>query len=180
MARRNTISLSDLQGMGAKRKERDGPTPEQHAAGEYKDRYVTHVESFTRSKAFVNRSNIVDRWFDERWPGFEQGARLAIDWCHKAWEARGEIGNTTANYEPTVGGGVMTQFARDVELVDDLMRLSQLFHPTHWAVFENVCRWGMPAGVAGSDLATNTPQSIASARATVGLVANFIAMQRGY
>lgn len=158
----------------------DTPTQSQLQKGSYERKFVTHVETNTVSTAFVSRVNIVDRWFDERWPGFEEPAHRAIEWCHRCWEARGEIGNTTAKYEPTIGGGGVSQFARDIELVDEIMEVSRWFHPVHWGVFENTVRWGMPAGVAGSDMATNTPQAIASARATVGLVANFIAMKRGY
>lgn len=156
------------------------PTAAQLAQGGYSRRFVTHVETNTKAMTFVNCSNIVERWFAEGWPGYEQGARLAINWCHRAWEARGEIGATCSRYEPTISSSGSAQFARDVEIVDELLEVSRWFHPSHWAVFENVCRWGMPAGVAGSDLASNTPQAISAARATVGLVANFIAAKRGY
>jgi hypothetical protein len=156
------------------------PNAAQLARGDFRRDYVTHVETNTKAMAYRNRSNIVEKWFTEGWPGFEEPARLAINWCHDAWEARGIIGKFSANYEPTIGSGGNSQYARSVELRDDLDRIKQLFHPTHWQVYENVVRWGLPAGVAGSDMAANTGQSIAAARATVGLVANFIAAKRGY
>lgn len=159
----------------------DGPTEAQLANGDYTREFVTNGDTSTKSMAHRNRvSNIVDKWFDEGWPGFEQGARLAINWCHKCWEARGVIGSITANYEPTIASGTISQFARDVELKDELDEVRGWFHPTHWSVFENTVRWGMPAGVAGSEMARNEAQAISAARATVGLVANFIAMRRGY
>lgn len=156
------------------------PTPEQIAQGGYKRGMVMHVETATGSLAFINRSNIVDRWFAEGWPGFEEPARMAINWCHERWEARGEIGNLSASYGAEGGGSGNNQYARDIELKDELDRVKAMFHPEHWRVFENVVRWGIPAGSAGMRLAKNTPQAIASSRATVGLVANYIAMKRGY
>lgn len=155
------------------------PTAEQLANGRYGKGFVMHVESATQTETYVSRNDIVEKWFAQGWPGFEQPARLAINWCHKCWEARGVIGSQTGNFEP-VQGGQSNQYARDVELVDELDKVRQWFHPVHWQIFENTVRWGQPAGVAGSDLASNHPQAIASARAIVGLVANFIAAKRGY
>lgn len=163
------------------RKEKlETPTPEQMAKGHYQRRYVTHVEDNTKAMAHVSNSNIVEKWFTERRPGFEEPARLAINWCHKCWEARGVIGSISANYEPIIGGGSPSQFARDVELKDELDEVKAWFPKSYWRVFENVVRWGLPAGYAGSELAENPAQAIASARTTVALVANFIAMKRGY
>lgn len=168
--KRMTIALT--------REETIAPTPEQLAQGGYARRFVMHAESATETMAY-RRQDILERWFAQGWPGFDEPARLAINWCHKCWEARGVIGNLSANYEPTIGGA-SSQYARDVELMDELDEVRAWFHPTHWAVFENVVRWGHPAGAAGSSLADNTSQAISAARATVGLVANFIAAKRGY
>lgn len=170
--RRETVAVTEIL---------DGPTQAQLANGDYVREFVMHAESATQSMANRNRvSSIVDKWFEERWPGFEYGAQLAINWCHKCWEARGHIGNLTANYEPTISSGTVTQFARDVELKDELDEVRSWFHPTHWSVFEDCVRWGKAAGIAGAALESNNAQAIAATRATVGLVANFIAMKRGY
>jgi hypothetical protein len=159
----------------------DGPTTIQAENGKYTREDIIHADTAQRATVHVNRaSNIVNKWFDEGWPGFEHGTRLAIDWCHKRWEARGIIGSLTASMEPRISGGEISQYARDIEMRDELDEVRALFHPAYWEVFEGVVRWGRPAGAAGTELANNTPQAIAAARATVGLVANFIAAKRGY
>lgn len=152
------------------------PTPEQQAKGNVQSLFIVHVETWTTTKAH-RVSNIIDKWFDERWPGFEEPARAAIDWCQERWNARGVIGKQCATYGFTSGGG---EAVRDIELRDELDREKERFPPAHWSVFENVLRWGLPAGTAGSDWANNDPQAIASARAIVGMIANMIAMRRGY
>lgn len=153
------------------------------AHGDYLKRFIVHQETNTIAETACNRaSHIVDKWFAEGWPGFEEPARAAINRCAKLWEVRPVVGKLTAAYEPTVFGGAPANDYGILSALDDngqLERWQALFHPAHWEVFEAVVRWGNPAGVAGSEMANNTPQSIASARAIVGLVANVIAMQRG-
>lgn len=142
-------------------------TPEQRAKGTYTDgRRIRH-------------NGLLDKWFNEGHVGFHDGSRLAIEWCHRRWEARGVIGKQSANYEPTIGSGPAS-YERDIEMRDDLDDMKAHFHPTHWDVFEGVVRWGKPAGVAGSELADNPAQAIASARAVVGMIASFIATKKGY
>ena len=152
------------------------PTPEQMAKGNVSPLFVVHVESWTTTKAH-RTFDIIDRWFSEGWPGFDEPARAAINWCQERWNARGVIGKQSANYSPTCGSG--GNAVRDIELRDELDHEKARFPQSHWDVFENVCRWGQPAGVAGSDWANNDPQAIASARAIVGMVANMIAMHKG-
>lgn len=153
------------------------PTPEQLAKGNAKSGFVVHVDSWTTAKAY-RVSNVLDRWFDEGRNGFEAPARAAIEWCQVRWEARGVIGRQCANYSPTCGSGG-GEVVRDIELRDELDDMKALFPDRHWFVFENVVRWGQPAGVAGSDFANNDPQAIASARAIVGMIANMIAHRIG-
>lgn len=124
------------------------------------------------------RNTLLDRWFSEGGPGFDQGAELAVKWCQKAWESQGIIGRLTAAYEPTIGGQSNHEYI--VEMREELIYTERQFPPAYWRVFEQVARFGQPAGVAGSDLASNTPQATATAKAIVGMVASMIAMQRGY
>ena len=154
------------------------PTPEQMAKGNVKALFVVRVEDWTTAKAH-KVSNALDQWFEQRLPGFEEPARAAIDWCQVRWEARGVIGKQCANYSPTCGAGG-GNVARDIELRDelDMVRADIRVPDRYWSIFENVCRWGEPAGKAGFE--NNNPQAIASARAVVGLVANLIAMHRGF
>lgn len=124
------------------------------------------------------RNTLLDRWFDEGGPGFGPGAELAVKWCQRAWESQGIIGRLTAAYEPTIGGAANHEYI--VEMREELIYTQRQFPPAFWCVFENVVRHGQPAGVAGSDLAANSPQATACAKAIVGMVASMIAMQRGY
>jgi hypothetical protein len=151
------------------------PTPEQMAKGA-KPCFVVHVDTWTTTKAH-RVSNVLDQWFEQRAPGFDDGARAAIEWCQVRWEAWGVIGRQCANYSPTVGSGG-GDVARDVELRDELDEIRAMFPPDYWAIFEGVCRWGLNAGVAGSSMANNRPQAVAKAQAIVGLIANVIAMER--
>lgn len=146
-------------------------TPEQAAKGEYAP--VTGV-----GRRYFH-STTLDKWFREGGVGFDHGAQLAVEWCQRRWEARGYIGKLSANYSPTVGAGE-SDVTRDVELRDELAVVQSWFPDAYWNVFENVCRHGLPAGVAGSDMAKNPAQAIASAKAIVGMVASFIAAKRGY
>jgi hypothetical protein len=150
------------------------PTPEQIAKGASPG-FVVHVESWTMAKAY-RTNNSLDQWRGSK--GFHDGTFAAIEWCQARWEARGHIGKLCATYEPTVGAGG-GNVARDVELRDELDKMKALFPPSYWDVFENVCRWGQPAGVACSEWANNSPQAIAQAKAIVGMVANIIAMKQG-
>lgn len=151
------------------------PTPEQMAKGNVRSGYVVHVDSWTTAKAH-KVSNALDQWFDQGHVGYEAPARAAIEWCQARWEARGIIGRQCANYSPTsgTGGGSVV---RDIEMRDELDEMKALFPASYWDVFENVCRWGQSAGVAGSEFAQNSPQALASARAIVGLIANMIAQE---
>lgn len=151
------------------------PTPEQMAKGNVKPGYVVHVDSWTTTKAH-RVSNVLDQWFEQRAPGFHDGARAAIEWCQVRWEAWGTIGRQCANYSPTVGSGGGS-VARDVELRDELDTIRAMFPEDYWTVFEGVCRWGLPSGKAGSGMARNNPQAQAKAQAIVGLIACVIATE---
>jgi hypothetical protein len=135
-------------------------------------------QEYTGNGRTFRRDTLLDRWFREGGPGFGEGAALAVKWCQKAWESQGIIGRLSAAYEPTIGGSVNHEHV--IEMREELIYTERLFPKAHWSVFESVVRHGQPAGVAGSDLATNTPQATASAKAIVGMVASMIAMQRGY
>lgn len=160
--------LLDAERTAGEQSRLDVITPQMRERGDYTGRgsRIVHVST-------------LDRWFRDGDTGFGEGSRLAVEWCQKRWEARGYIGKLCANYSPTVGTG-SCDADRDVELRDELDEVKGWFPHAYWTVFENVCRHGLPAGTAGSDLADNPAQAIAAAKATVGLVASFIAMRKGY
>lgn len=125
------------------------------------------------------RNTLLDRWFEEGGPGFGPGEKLAVDWCHKVWESTGIIGRLSASYEPTIGGGRVNH-EHALEMRDAFRDIVAQIPADRWSIFQNVVRHGLPAGVAGSDLANNTAQATAATKAIVGMVASMIAMQRGY
>lgn len=175
---RSRCAALDLE---AKDKSRPLVSVEASRHGDYRDEFVTHVESNTIAKAPRNRvSNIVDRWFREGGIGFDGGAKIAVERCLTLWEARPTIGQHCAKYEPHIPSGGNPGYENEMDLKDELDTFRGWFPTPHWLIFENVVRWGQPAGVAGSDMAANPAQAIASAKAVVGMVASYIAAKRGY
>ena len=153
------------------------PFTAQH--GEYVDDFPHHHESETKAKTQRNTvSNIVDKWFLEGGIGFEAGAKQAVEYCIFLWHRAGTQGRLTSNYGERIPGGAKGMSQE--EAIDELAFVKKSFPHAYWDVFENVVRWGQPAGTAGSELATNTAQSIAAAKAVVGFIASHLAMQLGY
>lgn len=149
--------------------------------GDYQDEFVTDVDTNTKVQTKRNQvSSIVDKWFREGGVGFDGGAKAAVERCVALWELRPVIGHLCATYGPLMPSGGFSGHESHMDLRDELDEFKSWFHPGHWAVYENVVRWGQPAGLAGSSMADNAPQAIASAKAVVGMVASFIAMRRGY
>lgn len=123
--------------------------------------------------------NKVEEWLFIGGPGFDEPQRAAYEHCRALWEKVGRS-RLTANYdqEPrhNSNGAGWTQQDAMTQLVEYQTKL-----PAHvWSVFENVARHDSPVGVAGSELATNTPQQIASAKACVGFALSMVAMWQHY
>lgn len=123
--------------------------------------------------------NKVEEWLFIGGPGFDEPQRAAYEHCRALWEKVGRS-RLTANYdqEPrhSSNGAGWTQQDAMTQLVEYQTKL-----PEHvWSVFENVARHDSPVGVAGSELATNTPQQIASAKACVGFALSMVAMWQHY
>lgn len=161
-----------------KRIEPIGPTPEAKAHGDYDDEFVHHHETGTKTKATRNRrSHIIDKWIEDGGLGFEGGAVTAIKICEFLWE-RSMSQKLTASYGERIHGSV-----EGMDMLEAISKISDLkrgIPAPYWSIFENIVRFRQPAGVAGSDLATNTSQSIASAKAVVGFVACKIAEKERY
>ena len=121
----------------------------------------------------------VEEWLFIGGPGFDEPQRAAYEHCRALWEKVGRS-RLTANYdqEPrhSSNGAGWTQQEAMTQLAGYQAKL-----PAHvWSVFENVARHDSPVGTAGSDLATNTPQQIASAKACVGFALSMVAMWQHY
>lgn len=154
------------------------PAKETLVHGEYEKKVVLHSESATQTETTINRrSHVIDKWIDEGGLGFEGGAVTAIRNCQFFWE-RMKGNKLTASYGERISGGLEGMDPSDA--LDMMARFKRPIPAPYWNIFENVVRNRQPAGVAGSDLAKNTTQSIASARAVVGFVASKIAEDQGY
>lgn len=158
----------------------DLPTPEQLAQGDYERDFVTHAETNTKATAYRKRdSTILEKWIREGGVGFDQGAQRAIADCQTLW-ARMGCQRVTANYGEHVAASTHGEGYTAQEAADEIAHRRRMVPKAYFDVFENVVRHNEPAGRAGSRLANNTAQQIASARTCVGFVASVIAMRLGY
>lgn len=147
--------------------------------GEYVDEFIHHHETGTKTRTKRNKvSGTLDKWIEEGGIGFDGGAVTFIRDCQAKWEI---IGNppVTAKYGERIKGGTGDGLTAHVAKQDIEYYQSLLNAPPYWAVFENVVRWNQPAGIAGSDLASNPASRIASAKTVVGMVASVLAMKLG-
>ena len=175
--RKNTISLSDLQTMRPKRQERDGPTPEQQAKGGYQDRFVNHVESFTRSKVFVSSHDPVERWF--RAGRLSDSQMTAIEHLRRLWRLTEDARPITANYGERIGGQGCgeARALNEIEAREDLHRIQGYVPMPYFSIMENVCRHGMSAGVAGEALGFGSRSGEIRAHQIVCFVSDVVAMK---
>ena len=123
--------------------------------------------------ALVNRGGTpIARW--KSCGALDDQEIAAIEHCWKLWDRAGRQSGLVMdlNKMPGLpGGDGMAQH----EALEDLHRIKGYFPDKYWSVFENVCRFDEPAGVAGSKLATNKDEHVAAARLTVKFVASVIA-----
>jgi hypothetical protein len=124
--------------------------------------------------------SLVDRWFAEGGMGFEEPQKRAVDHVRRLWHAIGGQGRLVANLgSPGGGSGPRRRFWEHADVVAQLAEYQRDVPADYWQVFENVIRFDMPAGRAGSHLDRHAASRIAAARAVVGLVASTIARRQG-
>jgi hypothetical protein len=158
----------------------DGPTAAQLANGDYQRIGIIHADTARRATVHINRdSAILERWIAEGAAGFEKGPVQAIRDCQFFWHRLGGP-RLTAHYGERMPRGGPSDGVNQADALIELRTRAELVPAPYWQVFENVARWNEPAGVAGSRFANNTAQSIAAAKAIVGLVAGVIALRVGY
>jgi len=155
----------------------DMPTAAQLAQGSYERKFVTHVETNTKSMAFVSAHDPVERWLrDGRLSDSQEVAILAV---RRLWRLTEQVRSITANYGERIGGGSAEHRAiNEIEAREDLHRIVGYFPgplKAYFDVFENCCRWGMPAGTAGAELGYGTRSAQDRAHQIVCFVADIIA-----
>ena len=91
------------------------------------------------------------------------------------------IGKQCSSYEPpTARCSLPHEDLYGLDAQKELQRLFRDIPKDYLDVFENVVRWGHPAGVAGMGIFGNVGQATASAKTIVGFVASMIAAREGY
>ncbi len=98
----------------------------------------------------------------------------AINHCLRLWRLTSASGRLVANLDRTVFGAPGDGNMAEIEARDDLKRIKAGFPFKYWDVFENVCRFDEPAGVAGSSLAVDDVSRRTMARTIVLMVADII------
>lgn len=153
------------------------PTQAQLENGSYERKFITHTETNTKAMAFVSDHDPVERWL--RAGRLSDTQETAIIFVRRLWELAGIKQSVTANYgERIPGSGNSERRAiNEIEAREDLHRIIDYF-PTpldgYYRLFENVCRHGMPAGVAGGALGFGTRSAQDRAHQIVAFVADII------
>lgn len=149
------------------------------AQGDYRPEFVHHVELNTKAQVMVNRGGTaLDRWYRDNKLSTTQQA--AIHLCLGLWRKAGRNDRVTANYgERVVGiGDANHRNASEIDARKHLHEIMDYFPgplQTYWSVFENVCRHGMTASLAGAILSRSGRTADARAHQVVCFVADIIA-----
>lgn len=141
-------------------------TPEQRAKGTY-----------SGERRIVNNHDPVMRWIAAG--RLTEGQQAAIGYVRRLWDLSGLKQALTANYgHVAIGTGCAERRAvLEIEAREDLHRCQEYVPRAYWEVFENVCRWGEPAGVAGSSLGFGGREAQTRALTIVCFVADIVAMR---
>lgn len=152
------------------------PTPEQMARGGYAIGTVSDDDG-RKWAAYTNaHHDPVSRWMTAG--KIDSRQKAVIDTVRRLWDRVGLKQRLTASYgERMAGGSIEVATAATLDARDDLARIEGYFAGLrpYWAVFENVCRFGENAGIAGSALGMGTTGNEARAHLIVCFVADFIA-----
>lgn len=159
------------------------PTAAQLANGSYEQRFITHVETNTKAQAYVSDHDPVERWY--RADRLSDTQVAAIDAVRRLWRLAGIEQKVTASYGERIAGyGSSERRAlTEIKARQDLHRMQDYFPgtlTTYWQVFENVCRHGQSAGVAGAALGFGSRSAQDRAHTIVCFVADFISSKEGW
>lgn len=148
--------------------ELDVITPEMRAKGTYQG-----------LRSIVNNHDPVERW--KAAGRLSDTQQLAIAHMRRLWELSGLWQRVTASYGNTPSGGsgnAEHRAALEIDARADLHRIKDYIPGVYMEVFENVCRWGHPAGTAGELLSEGSNRAAdVRAHLCVCFVADVIAMR---
>lgn len=131
------------------------PPAEQLARGGYSREYVIDGETGLKALTYVHTGHDpVARW--EAAGKIDQRQKAAIDTVRRLWDLTGLKQRVTANYGERTAMSVSLEMCSNtvIDAKADLARIEGYFSgmDSYWNCFANVCRFGMAAGVAGSEL----------------------------
>ena len=118
----------------------------------------------------------VARW--ETSGKLDQRQIAVIDTVRRLWDMVGIKQRVTANYGERIAGGECSELyaATLIDAKDDLDRIKGYFFglEPYWNCFENVCRFGIAAGLAGAELGFGTRSAEDRAHQIVCFVTDII------
>ncbi len=158
--------LVDKEAVARVQSELDVITPEQRAKG-----------SYVGTRIIVNNHDPIERW--KAAGRLTQGQQVAIELSQRLWRLVGLEQRVTASYGERMPSSASIEFRAltEIEAREDLHRIQDYVPKSYWDVFENVCRYGMPAGVAGEALGFGERSSQDRAHQIVVFVADIIVMR---
>lgn len=141
-------------------------TPEQRAKGAYEG-----------ERRITSNHDPISRWIASR--KLTESQQHAIGYVRRLWDIAGLERPVTANYGHVARGGGCAErrAAIEIDAREDLHRVQDYIPSQYWSVFELVCRFGEPAGVAGSTMGAGGKTAQARAHTIVCFVADVIAMK---
>lgn len=141
-------------------------TDEQRAKGTY-----------VGERRIINNHDPVMRWI--ALGRLSESQQHAIGYVRRLWEIAGLERSVTAKYGHIAAGGGCADLraAIEIDAREDLHRVQDYVPPQWWAIFELVCRFGEPAGVAGSTLGFGDRSAQERAHTVVCMVADVVAMR---
>ena len=175
---------SRLADMDQNERDRSEPIVPQAALknGDYRKRFVTHVETNTKAETMVSRHDPVKRWEDA--DKLTKNQLVVIEMVQRLWRLAGLQQRVTATYGERLphGSSYELRALTEIEAREDLHRIQGYFPGplmAYFNVFEAVCRHGIAAGVAGAQLSTTMRSAEVRAHQVVCMVADVIATREG-
>jgi len=122
-------------------------------------------------------TSTVERW--KRAALLDERQMVAINHCQTLWNRIGGGRGLTTDLDRVAGlqGGMGYAQQEAFAMITDYERR---LPRDYWQVFEQVCRWDEPGGVAGSRWASDNGRASQSALVCVRFIADLICMWNGY
>lgn len=152
---------------------RKATTPEMRQHGDYRPDFAKVGGKL--DPVVINRGGtVIERWM--HLGGWDEPQRRAVAACLMLW-ARIDRTETPLSAVGTPQGLWMGQGEQDAR--DRLEDYRRSIPEPYWRVWENVIRWDMPAGQAGTHLETTDRSARQAAKTVCQFVASIIAMREG-